>query len=110
MVIILDKKIMTLLRRIKSYLHEKYGDLIKEVILYGSYARGEADEDSDVDVLVIVSDFISPWEVRRGLSDILYDIFLEENKLISVVVLPESHFKGYNYPFILNVRREGMVV
>ena len=55
----MDEKVEKILKEIKRYLEEKYGDKIKKVILYGSYARGEATEDSDVDVLVVVDDSLN---------------------------------------------------
>ncbi len=47
----MDPKAKRLVDRVKAHLHETYGESIRRVILYGSYARGEATKDSDVDVL-----------------------------------------------------------
>jgi len=104
----MDKKITQLINQIKSYLIERYGDKIREIILYGSYARGEATKDSDIDLLVLVDESVNPSDVRRSLSDLLFDILLEKGELISVVVLPKTFFENYNYPFVINVRREGI--
>jgi len=62
----MDKKITQLINQIKSYLIERYGDKIREIILYGSYARGEATKDSDIDLLVLIDDTINPSDVRRS--------------------------------------------
>ena len=86
-----------------------YGEKIKKIILYGSYVRGEATKDSDIDVLVLVDQSLNPFEVRDSLSDLLFDMLLEEGQLVSVIAIPESLFESYNSPFILNVRREGLV-
>ena len=51
----MDQKVKRLVEKVEAHLHERYGDGIKRVILYGSYARGEATEHSDVDVLVLVA-------------------------------------------------------
>lgn len=104
----MDKKIIYLASQVKSYLTGRYGKKIREVILYGSHARGEGTADSDIDILVLIDDSINPIDVRRSLSDFLFDILLEYNELISVIVLPENFFKKYNYPFILNVKKEGI--
>lgn len=106
----MDPKVKRLVDQVKAFLHERYGDGIKRVILYGSYARGEATEDSDVDVLVLTDPSLNPSEVRDSLSDLLYDIILEEGELISVVAVSEERFENYNSPFMLNVKKEGMVV
>jgi predicted nucleotidyltransferase len=86
-----------------------YGGKIKKVILYGSYVRGEATKDSDIDILVLVDDSLNPFEVRESLSDLLFDILLEEGELVSVIAIPEHLFESYNSPFMLNVRKEGVV-
>ena len=106
----MDKKITLLVNQVKNHLMKRYGEKIKEVILYGSHARGEATKDSDIDILVLIDDSIDPFEVRRSLSDLLFDILLESGELISVVILPEDFFENYNYPFILNVKKEGVRV
>jgi len=86
-----------------------YGERIKKVILYGSYVRGEATRDSDVDILVLVDQSLNPFEVRESISDLLFDILLEEGELISVIAVPEDLFENYNSPFMLNVKKEGLV-
>ncbi len=106
----MDPKIRRLVDQVKAHLHEQYGDGIKRVILYGSHARGEATEDSDIDVLVLVDQSLNYREVDDSLNDLLYDIILEEHELVSVIVLPEDHFESRNLPFMLNVRKEGVTM
>ena len=106
----MDERVRALGGRIRQFLEAKYGSGIKAVILYGSYARGTATEDSDVDFLVVVDDSLKPHEVRTSLSDLLLDILLEEGELVSVIVIPESFHQSYNSPFLLNVRQEGVPV
>jgi predicted nucleotidyltransferase len=104
----MDERIKQLVQQIKERLTKMYGAGIKQVILYGSYARSEATGDSDIDVLVVVDDSLNPFEVRKGLSDFLFDILLEEGELVSVIAVPHHFFKNYNSPFMLNVRKEGI--
>ena len=106
----MNKKIQLLANRIKKHLINIYGKKIKKVILYGSHVRNEAIKDSDIDLLVIVDDSLNPSEVRKSLSDLLFDIILEEKELVSVIAIPEHFFENYNAPFILNVKGEGMAV
>lgn len=106
----MDERIVPLLHQVKNYLAAQYGDKVRKVILYGSHARGTAAPDSDIDLLVLVDKEVSPWKVRDSLSDLLLDILLETDQLVSVQVLPEDFFQNHNYPFILNVKREGIPV
>ncbi len=105
----MDKRIGQLINRIKDHLIKIYGEKLKQVILYGSHVRSETTKDSDIDVLVVVDNSLNPFEVRKSLSDLLFDIILEERELVSVIAVPEHFFENYNSPFILNVKREGVV-
>lgn len=106
----MDEKITQLVNQVKNHLIKRYGEKIREIILYGSHVRGEATKDSDTDILVLIDNSLEPFEVRRSLSDLLFDILLEEGEFISVMVLPEDFFKNYNYPFMLNVKKKGIRV
>ena len=44
------------------------------------------------------------------MSDLLYDMLLEEGELVSVIVIPEDFFENHNLPFMLNVRKEGVTI
>ena len=105
----MDERINRLINQIKEHLIKMYGGKIKKVILYGSFVRGEASKDSDIDILVLVDQSLNPFEVRESLSDLLFDILLDEGELISVIAIPENLYENYNSPFMLNVRKEGLV-
>ena len=105
----MDERIKSLINKIKEHLIKIYGEGIKKVILYGSYVRGEVTRGSDVDILVLIDQSLNPFEVRERLSDLLFDILLEEGELISVIAVPEHLFENYKSPFMLNVKKEGVV-
>src|SRR5579883_1383968 len=52
----LSPTVASALSRFRAVLAERFGARLREVVLYGSHARGTATEDSDVDVLVVVDD------------------------------------------------------
>ena len=104
----MDERIKNLINRIKAHLVKTYGQKIRRVILYGSYVRGQATRDSDIDILVLVDESLNPFEIRESLSDLLFDILLEEGELVSVIAVPEDFFENYNSPFMMNVKKEGV--
>jgi len=106
----MKKKIERILKEIKRYLKERYGEKIRKVILYGSYARGEATEDSDVDVMVVISDDLNTRDVERYIDPFVADILLEKKELVSVIVVKESVYENEESDIIMNVHREGVVV
>ena len=101
---------MHLVEEVNRHSIKTNGSKIKQVIVYGSYVRGEENKESDVDVLVIVDDSLNPFDVRKSLSDFVFNVLLEKGELISVMAIPEGFFQSYNTPFLLNVKEEGMVV
>jgi len=85
----------------------RYEDKIDSIILFGSVARGEATEDSDIDILVIwKGDEAEGWSAMTGLA---FDVLLDEEEYISVKVLGLEDLKAEN-PFIKNVMREGIKI
>src|ERR1700722_1466168 len=60
------------LQRFAAALRERFGDRVSAIVLFGSHARGEAHEESDVDVLVAI-DELTPRE-QHGVFDLAYDV------------------------------------
>ena len=106
----MDEKVERILKEIKRYLKERYGNKIKKVILYGSYARGEATEDSDVDVLIVVSDDLDPKVVRRSLEPLIGEFYVRDLEIVTIFPVRESDFEHKQSDFLINVRKEGIPV
>ena len=89
----------------------RYGDKIDSIILFGSVARGEAKEDSDIDILVVwKGDKLEGWDV---LEDIAVDILLEYEQFISVKIIYPQEYLGMmdmGSSFIQNIKKEGVVI
>lgn len=88
-----------------------YGLHLKQVILYGSYARGDFRADSDVDIMILLD--IADTEAKAfcdRLIDIAYDYNMEYDLDIKPIVKSEDHFRKWmaNYPFYSNVNKEGV--
>lgn len=105
-----SRKVLRILKAVKAHLEATYGDGVRQVILYGSQARGTAHEASDVDVAVIVGDSIDPREVERSLDELLGDVLLDEMELVTVIAMRESSFADRSSPFVLNVMDDGVVI
>lgn len=57
---VLSPAVSAALARFREALARRFGSRLREVVLFGSHARGEAHEESDVDVLVVVDDLTEP--------------------------------------------------
>lgn len=99
---------------LKSYvddIHILYGDRLKTVILYGSYARGDFKPDSDVDIMILVE--LTEQEIRekgRRLSDVTFEYNFDNDLAIMPIVKNADHFNKWlaAYPFYYNVKKEGV--
>ena len=84
------------------------GDRIKEIVLYGSYARGEQNSESDVDILLITANKLDSSEKSR-LAGIENEILINYGIYISVIPETEEFFNRYSWiPFYQNVHKDGI--
>lgn len=98
-----------LLARLKSGLTELYGDRLKSVYLFGSYARGDYDESSDLDVMIVLDNYKSYWEELVRSAELASDLSLEYNVTISRTFMTEEQWKKGDLPVLRNVRAEGIL-
>jgi uncharacterized protein len=102
--------IKELLKKFKKGLVQLYGSRLKGVYLYGSYARGDFEQWSDLDVLVVLDTFErSPLELKRT-SQLVGDLSLEYLITISPVFLREQEWSMGDKPLLRNVRAEGVAI
>jgi len=103
-------KIKEALEEFKRELKKLYRDKFVKLVLYGSYARGEETEDSDVDVAVILKGDVVPFDEIDRMGDIAYDICLKYNILLSTRPISEEIYNSYKNPFLSNLKEEGIWV
>lgn len=89
------------------------GDSLKQMILYGSYARGDYGDNSDMDIMVLTEltdDRII--QIEDEIFDAAYDIELEYGVSISVNIKNEKHFKNWvnSLPYYSNIQKEGIII
>jgi predicted nucleotidyltransferase len=90
---------------------QAFGDRLRRVVLYGSYARGDYDAESDVDLL-IVADSVSP-EARDELVHAMSELCIRMGRLIVPSMLDTARWEWLveeEAPIALNIMREGRVV
>ncbi len=88
-----------------------YGQHLKQVILYGSYARGDYTKDSDVDIMLLVD--LNETELDRfsdALSELGFDYNIEHDIWMMPIVKNKKTFLHWSdvYPFYKNVKTEGI--
>ncbi len=85
-------RLSDLLMRLRAGLGSLYGDRLARVILYGSQARGDAHDESDVDVAVVLHGEVNAYREIDRTSDLTTDLMLEFGVFVSVYALSQSDF------------------
>lgn len=103
----LDKAILT---EIKKRVRQNEPDA--KVILYGSYARGDANQESDIDLLILVSKENINYSDKIRITDPLYSLEVETGQIISPLVRTEKDWeeKYFFTPLYHNIRKEGVEI
>lgn len=109
----MSNSINRILSEFNKQVIELLGERLKKIILYGSYARGDYNEKSDIDIMIL-TDFSEKEieEYRDKISDIAFEIELENNIILSPIIKNEDMYNiRINYiPFYSNVEKEGVVL
>ena len=97
---------------VESY-RRAFGDTIWKIVLYGSYARGTNDDDSDIDYACIANgERIELQEKVEAVWHDVVDIGLDYDVVISPTIIPYDEFLKYReqLPYYRNINREGVQV
>jgi len=101
-------KIREVLKEFREEIEKLYSKRLKSIILYGSWARGDATDDSDIDVLIVLDGKVIPGKEIDRIIDVITEINLKYGVLISVYPVSEEDYSTINSPLLINVRREGV--
>lgn len=96
-----------------AYVKDIYGSHLRQVILYGSYARGDFNTESDVDIMILLD--LTEQDIkgyRHQLSDMTFDFNMGHDMDIKPIAKNVEHFERWieNYPFYTNVKKEGITL
>lgn len=96
----------------KAY-HDVYGKNVATILLYGSYARGDYNNDSDIDIVAIV--YGERYDLQQKLDkvwDVSSDLELEYGTIVSPTVIPFNEYMEYKeiLPYYRNIQKEGILI
>ncbi len=100
-------------RELALLLKELFGAKLHEVILFGSYARNQADEESDIDIIVLVNeDKMKLKSYAHAVAETVTELNLKYDVVLSVILQSVSEYEEYKevVPFFINIRREGVPI
>lgn len=87
-----------------------YGDRLRQVLLFGSWARGDAHPESDIDLLVVLDEVLSPWQELRRMDDVAWRHSFENDTVITVLPVAEADLEDPAVPSLLRAKSEGQKV
>lgn len=97
------------LARYREVLEQTFGCRLRGMKLFGSWARGEADTDSDVDVLILIDDM--SFDDNREVIGLASDVGMELDLFISPQPLEPGRYRSMverEHPFFQAIEREGI--
>ena len=103
--------ITDIMQQFASSLKKLLGNTLDSVIVYGSYARGNYSELSDIDVMILVT--LTEEKIKKisdEISDMAFEYLMKFGVDISPVITNIDHFNYWadNLPYYRNVRDEGV--
>lgn len=109
----MPEKVHNIVYKFAQQIRGIYGDSLKKVVVYGSYARGDYQKNSDIDIMILVD--ANDAEIKKrfnSVCDLAFDYELEYGIVISPLVKNEEHFMKWSetLPFYRNVKQEGVTV
>jgi predicted nucleotidyltransferase len=96
-----------ILRRFRAALNELYGDRIERVVLFGSRARGDAQEDSDYDIAVFLRDLDDRWREVHRIVPIVTDFLYRDAVFIHAMPYRAGSYEERT-PLMHELRSEGV--
>ena len=103
-------KLNRLLKELKSGLAALYGSRLCGVYLFGSYARNDHDEESDIDIMIVLSDYEYYGEELDCSSELVSRLSLKYGVSISTIFQRQQEWLEADTPLLRNVRVEAIPV
>ncbi len=105
-----DVDLWRVIEQFRAGLREEFASNFRGLVLYGSYARGEETEGSDIDLIVLFKDAETAAASGSKVSGLAHCILVESDALVSAMPMSERSYQMGRSPFFLNVKREGIFV
>ena len=97
-------------REVADDLRRLYGDRLRRVLLFGSWARGDAHPESDIDLLVVLDHVGSPWDELERMGEILDRHSVQNETVVSAIPVAEEDLAEPAIPALVRATTEGRAI
>jgi len=104
-----NPELLRIIEFLKADLLKYFGGRIQRIVLYGSYARGDFNNNSDVDIMILLKD-LPNWNDDKFVSRLSYNYMYDNNYLFSIMLQSVHKFNDVLdfYPYYRNINMEGI--
>jgi hypothetical protein len=95
-------------RAVVADLRRLYGARLKRVLLFGSWARGDAHAESDIDLLVVIDGLESAWHELRAMDDVLWRHSLANDTVVTALPVGQGELERGRRPVLIRAQAEGL--
>lgn len=104
------KEVISIIKEFKKDIEKLYNEKLIKIFLYGSWARREHTENSDIDLAVLLRGEIVPGREIDNMIDVINEINLKYDVLLSILPLSDLKFTKLRSPLYLNIKKEGIQI
>jgi Uncharacterised protein family (UPF0158)/Nucleotidyltransferase domain len=97
-------------RGVARDLRRLYGERLTRVLLFGSWARGDAHPESDIDLLVVLDQVDSAWDELRRMDPILWRHSFDNDTVVTALPVAADDFEERRGPVLVRAQAEGLLV
>jgi predicted nucleotidyltransferase len=101
---------MVVAREVTGDLRDLYGARLKTVVMFGSWARGDAHPESDIDLLVVLDEVPSRRVELNRMSEVLWRHSLQHGTVVTELPVSEAEYRESDEPILVRARAEGSPV
>jgi predicted nucleotidyltransferase len=91
-------------------LRRLYGDRLSSVLLFGSWARGDAHPESDIDLLVVLDRVDSVWDELRRMDPVLWRHSFDNDTVVTALPVARRDLEQRERPVLARAQAEGLLV
>jgi len=106
----MTQQLSPILKKLRYQMEILYQDRLDSIILFGSQARGDANVDSDIDILIVLKDDIDSWTEIKRTGGIISQICLDNSILINSLFVSIKQFITQDTALFRNIKKEGKYI